>query len=67
MATGNNNNKSAKKHIRFPHGLIEEIDSCVEGEKSEKPSSNFSAWVIDACEQKLKASQRKIARFESKK
>ncbi|WP_038196683.1 YlcI/YnfO family protein [Xenorhabdus bovienii] len=53
MATGDINNKSAKKHIRFPHELIEEINSCVEIEKSADESSNFSAWVIDACEKKL--------------
>jgi hypothetical protein len=59
MATGNTNNKSAKKHIRFPHELIEEIDASVEREKIEKSGANFSAWVLDACGRKLKAEQRK--------
>ncbi|MBD2797798.1 DUF3950 domain-containing protein [Xenorhabdus sp. 18] len=59
MATGDINNKSAKKHIRFPHELIEEINSCVELEKSTNSNANFSAWVIDACEKKLKISKRK--------
>ncbi|EOD8956918.1 DUF3950 domain-containing protein [Proteus vulgaris] len=54
MATGNINNKSEKKNIRFPHELLEEINSSVEREKS-----NFSSWVIDACEAKLKLEKRK--------
>ncbi|MEI9750300.1 YlcI/YnfO family protein [Moellerella wisconsensis] len=54
MATGDVNNKSTKKHIRFPHELIEEINTSVEHE-----NSNFSAWVIDACEKKLKSEKRK--------
>ena len=59
MATGNTNNKSAKKHIRFPHELIEEIDASVEGEKAQNSGANFSAWVLDACSRKLKTEQRK--------
>ncbi|EMI5490895.1 DUF3950 domain-containing protein [Providencia stuartii] len=54
MATGYKNNKSTTKGIRFPHELLEEIDSSVERE-----NSNFSAWVIDACEKKLKSEKRK--------
>ncbi|WP_086110066.1 YlcI/YnfO family protein [Xenorhabdus vietnamensis] len=53
MATGDINNKSAKKHIRFPHELIEEINANIESEKSAQVNSNFSSWVIDACERKL--------------
>jgi len=59
VATGDVNNKSAKKHIRFPHELINEIDTLVGQEKEDNPSANFSAWVLDACERKLKAEQRK--------
>lgn len=59
MATGDVNNKSAKKHIRFPHDIIEEIESSVEHEKTENPGANFSAWVLDACGRKLKSEQRK--------
>lgn len=59
MATGNKNNKSIKKAIRFPHDLIEEIDASVEREKPYNPSANFSAWVLDACGRKLKAEQRR--------
>ena len=59
MATGNKNNKSDKKAIRFPHELIEEIDASVEREKIENPNTNFSAWVLDACGKKLKSEQRK--------
>lgn len=62
MGTGHKNNKSAYKGIRFPHELIEEIDVSVEHEKADNPSANFSAWVLDACERKLKAGQRKKAK-----
>lgn len=48
MATGNKNNKSEKKYIRFPHELVEKINANVE-----KENSNFSSWVLDACEKKL--------------
>lgn len=48
MATGYKNNKSTTKGIRFPHELIEKINANVE-----KENSNFSSWVIDACEKKL--------------
>ncbi|MEG0101087.1 MAG: YlcI/YnfO family protein [Citrobacter sp.] len=64
MATGDINQKSAKKHIRFPHELIEEIDASVELEKLENPSANFSAWVLDACGRKLKSEQRKKPKEE---
>ncbi|MEN3260975.1 YlcI/YnfO family protein [Sodalis endosymbiont of Spalangia cameroni] len=60
MSSGNTNNKSAKKNIRFPHELIDEIDASVEREKTENPSANFSSWVIDACGRKLKAEKRKL-------
>ncbi|HCR3434797.1 YlcI/YnfO family protein [Morganella morganii] len=60
MATGHKNNKSQYKGIRFPHELIEEIDSSVERE-----SSNFSSWVIDACEKKLKSEKRKTKQSTS--
>ncbi len=33
MSSGNTNNKSAKKNIRFPHELIDGIDASVEQEK----------------------------------
>lgn len=48
MVNDNVNNKSAKKNIRFPHELIEQID-----ERAKKDNSNFSAWVINACREKL--------------
>lgn len=59
MASGNINKKSAKKYIRFPHELLDEIDASVEVEKMDNPNANFSAWVIDACEVKLKGEQKK--------
>ncbi|AUO65426.1 hypothetical protein WM46_12045 [Citrobacter freundii complex sp. CFNIH2] len=59
MSSGNINSKSAKKYIRFPHELLEDIDASVEHEKREHPNANFSAWVIDACEVKLRGEQRK--------
>ncbi|WP_032345683.1 YlcI/YnfO family protein [Escherichia coli] len=46
MSSGNTNNKSAKKNIRFPHELIDGIDASVEQEKLTNPSANFSAWVL---------------------
>ncbi|EMI4429972.1 DUF3950 domain-containing protein [Providencia rettgeri] len=54
MATGHKNNKSQYKGIRFPLELIDEINLITESE-----NSNFSAWVIDACEKKLKSEKRK--------
>ncbi|HGW3590672.1 YlcI/YnfO family protein [Serratia marcescens] len=62
MATRAVNSKSATKGIRFPHELIEEIDSSVEREKAENPNTNFSSWVLDACGRKLKDEQRKKAK-----
>ncbi|WP_073999754.1 YlcI/YnfO family protein [Serratia plymuthica] len=59
MATGNRNNRSYLKHIRFPHELIDSIEESVEREKPDNPGANFSAWVLDACGRKLKAEQRK--------
>ncbi|BBS48902.1 hypothetical protein WP5S18E05_41130 [Klebsiella quasipneumoniae] len=59
MSSGNINNKSAKKNIRFPHEIIEEIETFLEQEKIENPNANFSAWVLDACEQKLKKEKRR--------
>ncbi|HCM62812.1 MAG TPA: hypothetical protein DIT05_09735 [Morganella sp. (in: Bacteria)] len=53
MATGNINNKSEKKNIRFPHELIEKINECVTQQNSSGNDSSFSSWVIDACEMKL--------------
>lgn len=59
MATRAINNKSATKGIRFPHEIIEEIELCLAQEKIENPNANFSAWVLDACEQKLKKEKRR--------
>ncbi|MBU0210629.1 YlcI/YnfO family protein [Klebsiella pneumoniae] len=59
MSSGNINNKSAKKNIRFPHEIIEEIETFLKQEKIENPNANFSAWVLDACEQKLKKEKRR--------
>nr|WP_261426839.1 YlcI/YnfO family protein [Serratia marcescens] len=59
MATGNTNNKSDKKAIRFPHELIADIEASVEREKEENSGANFSSWVLDACGRKLKNEQRK--------
>ena len=53
MATGNKNNKSSMKGIRFPHELIESIDKQVEKENKQGDKTNFSAWVVDACKEKL--------------
>ncbi|WP_208951021.1 YlcI/YnfO family protein [Rahnella sp. ChDrAdgB13] len=59
MTTGNKNGKSTYKGIRFPNELIDNIDTSVEREKTDNPTANFSAWVLDACGRKLKAEQRK--------
>lgn len=49
MSTGNlnNNNLSSKKNIRFEHDLIELI------EQAKDPLIPFSAWVKQACRDKL--------------
>ncbi|HFD7933300.1 TPA: YlcI/YnfO family protein [Yersinia enterocolitica] len=62
MATGNKNNKSQLKNIRFPHEILESIDASVEREKEDNPGVNFSSWVLDACGRKLKTEQRKKAK-----
>ncbi|WP_363322473.1 YlcI/YnfO family protein [uncultured Gilliamella sp.] len=54
MATGYKNNKSFTKGIRFPHDLIEQID-----EQAKKENTNFSAWVIATCREKLAKSNKK--------
>ncbi|ECZ5655342.1 YlcI/YnfO family protein [Citrobacter sp. BNK-39] len=59
MPSGNTNNKSAKKNIRFPHEMIEEIESYIEQEKLTNKNANFSAWVLDACEQKIRKEKRR--------
>lgn len=59
MSSGNTNNKSAKKNIRFPHEMIEEIESYIEQEKLSNKNANFSAWVLDACEQKIRKEKRR--------
>ncbi|HHU4065923.1 TPA: YlcI/YnfO family protein [Raoultella ornithinolytica] len=59
MATKSINAKSATKKIRFPHTIIEDIENFLEQEKIENPNANFSAWVLDACEQKLKKDKRR--------
>lgn len=59
MSSGNTNNKSAKKNIRFPHEMIEEIESYIEQEKLTNKNANFSAWVLDACEQKIRKEKRR--------
>lgn len=66
MATGNKNNKSSFKGIRFPYELIDDIDASVEREKADNPGANFSAWVLDACGRKLKGEQRKKAKEDPK-
>ncbi|EKN5143776.1 MULTISPECIES: YlcI/YnfO family protein [Yersinia] len=63
MATGNKNNKSQLKNIRFPHEILESIDASVEREKEDNPGVNFSSWVLDACGRKLKTEQRKKAKL----
>ncbi|MDF7667230.1 DUF3950 domain-containing protein [Orbaceae bacterium ESL0727] len=52
MVTGRNNNSSKLKNIRFPHDLIEQIDK-----QAKKENSNFSAWVITTCREKLDKSK----------
>ncbi|WP_081298460.1 YlcI/YnfO family protein [Gilliamella sp. wkB108] len=44
----NETSKSKRKDIRFPHDLIEQID-----EQAKKENTNFSAWVIATCREKL--------------
>uniref|UniRef100_UPI00370DBA80 YlcI/YnfO family protein n=1 Tax=Orbus wheelerorum TaxID=3074111 RepID=UPI00370DBA80 len=53
MVTGNKNNKSQLKNIRFPHELIEQIDAI-----AKKENTNFSAWVIATCREKLAKSTK---------
>lgn len=43
------NAKTRRKHIRFPHLLIDQIEESMKIENSQ----NFSAWVVEAC--RLKA------------
>lgn len=43
------NSKTRRKHIRFPHLLIDQIEESMKSENIQ----NFSAWVVEAC--RLKA------------
>lgn len=54
MATGFKNNKSITKGIRFPYELVEAIDASLEQGNPDDSNSSFSAWVLDACQRKLK-------------
>ncbi|WP_087490038.1 YlcI/YnfO family protein [Tatumella citrea] len=45
------NSKTQEKHIRIPHSLIKQIESVMAVQKT----SNFSAWVVDACRLKILA------------
>ncbi len=45
----NETSKSKRKDIRFPHELIEQIEK-----QAKKENTNFSAWVISTCREKLK-------------
>ena len=54
MATGKTNNKSNTKAVRFPHELIHQIEDQVKKEKT-----NFSAWVIASCREKLAKETKK--------
>ncbi|RKS84675.1 uncharacterized protein DUF3950 [Orbus hercynius] len=44
----NETKTTRRKDIRFPHELIEQID-----EQAKKENTNFSAWVIATCREKL--------------
>ncbi|WP_084934963.1 YlcI/YnfO family protein [Pantoea rwandensis] len=44
------NAKTRRKHIRFPHLLIDQIEESMKIENSQ----NFSAWVVEACRLKAK-------------
>lgn len=53
MATSHKNNKSSYKGIRFPYEMLEQIEKSIAEHKKGDPSLSFSAWVIDACAQKI--------------
>lgn len=57
MTKNHINSKTTYKGIRFPHGMIEKVEASIEREKEENPGANFSAWVLDACDRKLKSEQ----------
>ena len=48
------NSRTRRKHIRFPHSMIEQVELCMETERSH----NFSAWVVEACRLRLVAEHR---------
>lgn len=58
MATSHKNNRSSYKAIRFPHEMLEQIEKSIEAHKKENLSLNFSAWVIDACAQKIEQQKK---------
>lgn len=53
MNNSNTNDYTAKKNIRFEHQLIDDI------EKIKDPLISFSAWVKEACREKIKKELRK--------
>lgn len=57
MSTGklNSNSLSSKKNIRFEHELIEDIESCKDS------LIPFSAWVKQACREKLEREKAPVS------
>ena len=49
------NSRTRRKHIRFPHSMIERVELCM----AIKKSHNFSAWVVEACRLRLIAEHRR--------
>ncbi|NIF20176.1 YlcI/YnfO family protein [Candidatus Pantoea multigeneris] len=43
--------KTRRRHIRFPHSLLEGIEASLARECSQ----NFSAWVVEACRLRIKS------------
>ncbi|EIW5894930.1 DUF3950 domain-containing protein [Salmonella enterica] len=59
MTKNHINSKTTYKGIRFPHSMIENVEASIEREKEENPGANFSSWVLDACDRKLKSELRR--------
>ncbi|MBP2196226.1 YlcI/YnfO family protein [Pantoea cypripedii] len=50
------NSKTRRKHIRFSHALLDQIEESMGSENSQ----NFSAWVVDACRLKVREVQKSL-------
>ncbi|AXC73854.1 DUF3950 domain-containing protein [Salmonella enterica] len=50
MPSKSRTSKTSTKNIRFSHAMLEQIEHVMKAQKTR----NFSAWVKEACREKIK-------------